>query len=327
MRAILSVLLLLLAACEPQAQSKDGVLVLEVSSEELQAADFRGLSKYIRDDFSEPPVISLNSADGPKVVDDHLAIQLTDAASVAAATERIKKLGGEYDVTDAGNGALQVRPSAGHVAYIRGAVLSSSADMVEKRAQHAWPSAAAERVEEQIIVRFTGLADQAKLDEIAKSIGIAGVVSFNLVDEAADPASYEVNVLKDGRVVRLFESQGGEPAVLVNDPIATGGAFADAGVAFDRDKRPSIRFKLRDSATDRFAKVTSENVGRQFAIVFNEKIIAAPYIRSPITTGEGTIEGNFTVEEAERIAQSLLGSLIVTLNVVSAELQEARPQP
>ena len=48
--------------------------------------------------------------------------------------------------------------------------------------------------------------------------------------------------------------------------------------------------------------MTTENVGKPFAIVLDGRVISAPVIREPIVGGNGQITGNFTVEEANDLS-------------------------
>jgi len=66
-----------------------------------------------------------------------------------------------------------------------------------------------------------------------------------------------------------------------------------------------IAFSLRPSGAERFATVTSANVGKNLAIILNDEIKSAPVIKEAITGGEGRIEGDFTKEEAEDLALTL----------------------
>jgi len=58
---------------------------------------------------------------------------------------------------------------------------------------------------------------------------------------------------------------------------------------------------------DLFAKITRRNVGRNMAIVLDDKVQSAPVIREAITGGEASISGQFTVEEAQTL-KIVLGS-------------------
>ena len=66
-----------------------------------------------------------------------------------------------------------------------------------------------------------------------------------------------------------------------------------------------------------FGRLTSENVGRRFAMVLDGKVISAPSIRVPITGGSGYIEGSFTPQSANELAVLLsAGSLPIKLTTV-----------
>ena len=66
-----------------------------------------------------------------------------------------------------------------------------------------------------------------------------------------------------------------------------------------------IDFTLTPEGKKQFAKVTRENIGRRLAIIIDGKVISAPNIRSEIPNGHGQISGNFTVQEATRLAAIL----------------------
>ena len=63
-----------------------------------------------------------------------------------------------------------------------------------------------------------------------------------------------------------------------------------------------VNFALTPEGKAQFAKITRENIGRRLAIVVEGKIVSAPVINSEIPSGEGQITGDFTVEEANRLA-------------------------
>ncbi|MBV8912842.1 MAG: protein translocase subunit SecD, partial [Acetobacteraceae bacterium] len=78
-----------------------------------------------------------------------------------------------------------------------------------------------------------------------------------------------------------------------------------------------VNFTLDSAGTRRFADVSTQNVGRRFAIVLDEKVISAPVIREPITGGRGQISGNFTARSANDLAVLLrAGALPAPLTVI-----------
>ncbi len=78
-----------------------------------------------------------------------------------------------------------------------------------------------------------------------------------------------------------------------------------------------VNFKFNIPGGQRFGQVTSQNVGRPFAIVLDNKVISAPRILGPITGGSGQISGNFTSEQAINLSILLrAGALPAKLTIV-----------
>jgi preprotein translocase subunit SecD len=66
-----------------------------------------------------------------------------------------------------------------------------------------------------------------------------------------------------------------------------------------------------------FSAYTTAHVGDILAIVLDKKVISAPRINDANTEGRGSITGNFTSEEANKLAIQLrYGSLPIPLKVV-----------
>ena len=77
-----------------------------------------------------------------------------------------------------------------------------------------------------------------------------------------------------------------------------------AAVEMWQDK-PAVRVSLSDDGKDIFAHITTNNVKKHVAILVDGKLVTAPMINAPITKGVAIINGDFTIEEAERIAARL----------------------
>ena len=100
----------------------------------------------------------------------------------------------------------------------------------------------------------------------------------------------------------------------------------DAAPGFDaRTREPIVTFRFNANGTRRFAQITQENVGRPFAVVLDDEVLSAPIIREPITGGSGQISGNFTVEDANRIAM-VMRSGTLPGHVMLVERQVVAPQ-
>src|SRR3546814_13035390 len=81
----------------------------------------------------------------------------------------------------------------------------------------------------------------------------------------------------------------------------SGDTLVDAQATF-QDNQPVVSFRFDSLGGRRFAQTTKENVGKQLAIVLDQKVISAPRIREPILGGSGIISGNFTVQGANDLA-------------------------
>jgi preprotein translocase subunit SecD len=114
------------------------------------------------------------------------------------------------------------------------------------------------------------------------------------------------------------KAEGGQPYLLEKRVIVSGEELTDAQPGFDqRTSEPIVTFRFNSSGARKFAQVTQENVGRPFAIVLDNEVISAPYIRDAILQGSGQISGNFTVESANNLAILLrAGALPAKLTVI-----------
>jgi SecD/SecF fusion protein len=160
--------------------------------------------------------------------------------------------------------------------------------------------------DDRILVEVPGLQDTSKLKEI---LGTTAKLEFRLVAEpGADPTDTELL------------DQVDQPSKLPVEKriMVQGEDLTDAQPGFDnRTQEPVVNFRFNIRGGQRFGEVTSENVGKLFAIILDGKIISAPRILSPITGGSGEISGHFTVESANNLAILLrAGALPAKLTIV-----------
>ena len=158
----------------------------------------------------------------------------------------------------------------------------------------------------RVLIEVPGLQDTTKLKEI---IGQTAKLDFQLVAEPGDPPN---------EVETLPMQKGGGTLTVQKRIMVDGADLVDAQQSFDQQTgEPDVTFRFNLRGGQKFGQVTSENVGRPFAIVLDGKVISAPVIRSPITGGTGQITGNFTSEEANNLAILLrAGALPAKLTVV-----------
>jgi preprotein translocase subunit SecD len=109
------------------------------------------------------------------------------------------------------------------------------------------------------------------------------------------------------------------PAAQVYHTVMTGAALDTVNVTRSSTGQYEISFTLKGSATKVFGDFTTANVGRYLAIVLDKKVISAPVINSPITGGQGVIQGKYDAQSANAFAIQLrYGSLPVPVKVVES---------
>jgi protein-export membrane protein SecD len=113
-------------------------------------------------------------------------------------------------------------------------------------------------------------------------------------------------------------SEIGEPLKISKRIVMSGENLIDAQPSIqNQQNEPTVSFTLDRIGSQKFGRATTDNVGKRLAIVLDGKIISAPNINEPITSGKGVISGNFTFQEATDLALLLRsGALPTPLDVV-----------
>ncbi|NCN08791.1 MAG: protein translocase subunit SecD [Leptospira sp.] len=79
----------------------------------------------------------------------------------------------------------------------------------------------------------------------------------------------------------------------------------------------TVSFALTPQGAEKFFDLTSENRGRNLAIVWGDKVISNPKINDPIAGGRAEISGSFNQEESSRLANVISeGSLPIPLSIL-----------
>ena len=154
---------------------------------------------------------------------------------------------------------------------------------------------------DRIVVQAPGDNDPEALKQI---INRTGQLSFHRVDRSVAPEDVQAGLLPPGRIVtQMSASEGPGALVLFEEPEVTGDMVESASAGLDSDGGGfQINFAFDSRGARRFADYTREHIGEQFAIVLDNEIISAPVIQSAIPGGQGRITGNFSPDEAQRIA-------------------------
>ena len=172
---------------------------------------------------------------------------------------------------------------------------------------------------DRIVVQVPGLKDPQALKD---QLGQTAHLEFKLVDMTALPSDVAKGIAPPGSQIVPYENpekNGGEASIAVK---RLGGIKGDRLTKAQATKNPqtnqdvvSITFDSEGGA--KFAKLTSENVGKPFAIILDGKVLSAPRINEPILGGQAEISGSFNSKTAQQLAISLSsGALPVDLRVI-----------
>jgi len=144
-----------------------------------------------------------------------------------------------------------------------------------------------------IVIQLPGVDNPDKAVEV---IGKTAILEFKIVEGYDENNNYKLG-----------------PTLITGDKLAS----AKAG--YDSNGQVVVQFSFNSEGAKEFEKITSENIGKQLAIVLDGEVKSAPVIKSVIS-GNGVIENIGSLEEAKDIALVLqTGALPVNL-----EIQEVR---
>jgi preprotein translocase subunit SecD len=165
---------------------------------------------------------------------------------------------------------------------------------------------------DRIVVEAPGESDPEKLKDV---IGKTAKLSFQMVDDSVPPAEAAAGNVPPDAV--LLPNDDGGSLLVKRLEIVSGSMLTGASQGFDQNGRPDINMRFNGQGAQRFGDATSQNIGKRFAIVLDNRIISAPVIQGAITGGSGEITGNFTVESATNLALLLRsGALAAPLQVI-----------
>jgi SecD/SecF fusion protein len=129
---------------------------------------------------------------------------------------------------------------------------------------------------------------------------------------AGDELYIEKRVDRESGIVRTM------PVLVKQVTLLTGDAIRTARMEIGgRYNEPYVALTFNDRGARLFEKITTENVGRQLAIILDDIVQSAPVIQERIAGGRAQITGNFTPEEANDLAIVLrAGALPAPVDII-----------
>jgi preprotein translocase subunit SecD len=286
---------------------KGGVhLVLKVQTDTALEAETEATMERLREALDTANVRTGNmTVVGPNafrvdgVAPEQDAAFRQTAVEVEVSYERTGGTGGSYTFT--------MRPNV--QATLREESVVQARQTIERRVNELGVTepSIAQQGADQIQVQLPGVTDVEKAKSIIQS---TGRLELKIVEQG--PAASREALLQNGQVPPNMEIVPGSSGVpgdlsgtvyyLVRRAAAvSGNDLRSARPSLDQNNRPAVSFTLTPEGARKFGAVTGANIGRQLAIVLDNRVQSAPTINSRITA-DGIIEGVFTQQEVQNLA-------------------------
>lgn len=172
-----------------------------------------------------------------------------------------------------------------------------------------------------VMTKDTAVINQMLNSKELKASLPTGIRNFKYAWANKPVESRDANV--NGKYLSLYAlsgTQNGEP-LLPGDVVDKASGERNAGSITNE---PVVSMRMNTEGAQKWAKITEENVGNSIAIVLDNMVYSAPNINEKIAGGSSQISGNFTLSEAQDLANILqAGSLPASSKIV--QLEEVGP--
>ncbi|MCC2545523.1 protein translocase subunit SecDF [Hymenobacter sp. BT175] len=142
------------------------------------------------------------------------------------------------------------------------------------------------------------LRDTARMNQVLRSPEARATLPPNLTMLwAAKPVTLDKQEYLRLTPVRKDRNGGAAPL--------TGEVVSDARQDFDESGRAEVSVSMNPTGSRKWQALTAANIDKQVAIVLDDYVYTDPVVQTEIAGGNTSISGNFSVEEAQDLAQVL----------------------
>jgi len=237
-----------------------------------------------------------------------------DATVIAEAQKTIRETVPNGDIEISDGGALKISFSEKAQKEMISGAMATTLGIIRKRIDELGtrePSIQRQG-ENRIVVQLPGVSDPKRAREV---IGKTARMTFHLLDhETSVEDALRGRIPPGSRLVTGAEEgpQGQKRYYVVRKKVQIAGEhLVDAQPSFDQGA-PVVSFRFDALGARIFGKVTQDNVGKNLAIILDNKVVSAPTIRGAIMQGSGVITGGFSVQQASDLALVLRSGALPT---------------
>ncbi|TGE19788.1 protein translocase subunit SecDF [Hymenobacter elongatus] len=143
----------------------------------------------------------------------------------------------------------------------------------------------------------SNVRDTARVNSLMKTQEVRSVLPANLTFLWG----VKPDVIEGQEYLQLYAVRKTRDAVA---PLG-GEVVSDARQDYDQGGRPEVSMQMNPTGSRKWEKLTAANIGRQVAIVLDDYVYSAPVVQAEISGGTSSISGNFTIEDAQDLANVL----------------------
>ncbi len=279
-------------------------LMLEIDIDYYFQEQIKNLRDEIKNNFYDESIRALPTLDG-----NQITFSLNDIEQIKLARKIINKLSKKVDIDENDNHFI-ITFSNQAITEMRQNLIKQSIEIVRRRIDESGtkePTIQAQG-DNRILLQVPGVENS---DEIKSILGKTAKMTFHFVDDSSFTGTKNL----DPNLNKVFDNEG-RIYFIEKEVALSGELLIDANPTY-HEGLPAVSFRFNDLGTRKFAKITTENIGKFFAIILDNKVITAPRINSVINQGNGVISGNFTAQEAAELALLLrAGALPAPLKII-----------
>ena len=293
-------------------------LLLEVEVNAIKLERLNNLADEIRVTLrSNEPKIGYKNI---LIVDDKLQFSLLSSKNLDLTIGLLNKIDKDLVISSDNDTQLIIDLSEDKMKELQTSTVLQSIEIIRRRIDEIGTNEPLiqKQGDDRILVQLPGIEEP---ERVKKLLGKTAKMNFRLVNETASieeaisgrvPPGYEL----------LFEvdSSTGHntvPYIISKKIGVSGDHLTDASPTVDQYNEPVVSLRFDSSGSRKFGDLTTNNVGKRFAIILDNEVISAPVIREPIPGGSGQISGNFTFEAASDLAILLrAGALPAPLTIL-----------
>lgn len=290
-------------------------LVLEVKIEDMVRERMAGVIDEVRAKLRGEKI----GYTGLKAVDAGAQVQVTNPATLDQAITLIKGIETDLDVEGTPDGVITVGFNDTARDDMATSAVNQSIEIVRRRIDESGTKEPTiqRQGDDRVLVQLPGIDNP---EQVKALLGRTAKLTFHLLDPNVSPAEARQSGVPPTSMLLPSDdlTEDGKPIeyVVRKRVILSGDMLVNAQPSF-QDNEPVVSFKFDAIGSRRFGEITTQNVGKPFAIVLDGKVISAPVIRQPILGGNGIISGSFTTQTASDLSLLLrAGALPAPMTVI-----------